>query len=361
MQRILWFWLGIVACSSGDGTPTTDKSTGDGETDTPAIDTIDTFDTGTAPRDVPWDCYGRGFVDSSTDGVADYWIYDVYDPQRPDLRIHYETDEWDDGSLLYVSDTAYDERGNAILSEIDDDADGTLDWIETWSYDDGDRELQNAVDSDADGAPDWIGSNEYDPDGELIHREIDEDGDGSPELIYDYQRVGGLLLEVLEDSDADGVADVTYTYTYDLQERLEGIVGVDDGGTTTYQLAYSYLDANDSYLYELDDDGDGGIEQRVRILRDDQGRSIEQHFDEDDDQHFEESWRDLVWDDDERFVSGEYVLEEPGGGAQDRWTYDYQYENPTGPWISVRVIDYRQVEDGPVLSRYTEEYDWTCP
>ena len=112
-------------------------------------DGVDTVDTGAAPeRERPWACYARVEIDFDTDSTIDAYAYNVYDPERQDLLLHYEYDPRDDGRVTTVADYTYDDNDNRTSYLWDSGADGTLDYRELWSFDDDSHETRYELDED---------------------------------------------------------------------------------------------------------------------------------------------------------------------------------------------------------------------
>lgn len=323
-----------------------------------------TADTATVPgRTNPWDCYGRALLDRESDGRIDVYTYLVYEPQRRDLLIHEEIDEYDDGRLEWQADHGYDARGNEILETIDDDGNGLANEITAWLYDDADRLLQREHDDNGNGIVDVVESWTYDDDGLLILEERDEDADGTVDVVIDYLYLDGQIDTAHEDADGDGSVDVVYAYAYDLDGLLITIEGrrVSDDGLT-YLATWSRPDPQTTVLLE-DSNGDGTIDLRLSETRDAQGRLVDQWVDALDDGFPELTWQGRTYDDADRFRTGRFFLDATPGiaGGEIFYDFDVTYAEASGPWIEVETVAYRTAEDAEPYRIDTTGYTWSCP
>ncbi len=349
----------LVACS---GDPPSSTLT----TAPPTLgdDPILTADTATIPgRLNPWDCYGQALLDRESNGRIDLYTYLVYDPQRRDLLIHEEVDEYDDGRLERQTDHVYDAHNNEIQRIEDADGDGLADEITAWIYDDADRLIGLELDADGDGLVDRVESWVYDDQGRLLLEEIDADADGTPDKVTDYLYLDDRIETAHEDSDGDGTTDRVYTYGYDPDGALASIEGArTSDGAIVYLATWLYPDPQTTVLLE-DSDGDGTIELRLSETRDASGRLVDQWVDALDDGFPELSWEGRTYDDDDRFRTGRLFLDATPGSAGGEVFYDFDltYAEPSGPWIDVETVAYRATADSDPYRIDTTGYTWSCP
>ena len=154
--------------------------------------------------------------DSDDDGDVDaIGRYDYED----DLLIRWENDEFADGTTDEVRTYEWDDEGRMTHERWDLGADDTIDMDIRYEHDSEGRRTQGFGHSDDDQATDlqlWFG---YDDAGNLTILEMDglrgkPDGEADRVINHDYDEVGNQLTSFF-DFDANGLADLRVTYTYD--------------------------------------------------------------------------------------------------------------------------------------------------
>jgi RHS repeat-associated protein len=165
-------------------------------------------------------------------------------------------DHWDD-TLDYVDQFEYDLVGNRLSARRDTAADGTIDRVMQYAYDANDRATwQHEFQRSADDPTDWGAS-----DGDLSL------GRAFQTTTHTYR---GTQATGRVDRRQDGQPTESHDYSYDLQGRLQEAVVTRyaDGRVASVSRSthdYDHRGIRISTLNEIDGDGDGAYEQRVKI------------------------------------------------------------------------------------------------
>mgnify|MGYP000032079206 CR=1 FL=1 len=385
--------LALVACGTKEEPAPTDA--GDADTDTDADSDTDAdadadtdadtdTDTGTFDRFVvfptgDYDCYAEIDDDEDEDGSIDnvsLWAVDPekrtlyrgtdYDIIGIDTQYWYERDaegrvllfEWDqDGNeVIDVRETTtYDADGNVLVYTEDDDADGTPEYTETNTYTaDG---LLETVTLEEPGVPTITITYTFDAERRRATFEEDNDGDGLTDrsAVYVSYDADGNWLQVDEDSDNDGTVDLVYQQAFDQEGRRVSSELRQTDGTLVSSDLITWIDANDSYDYEADQDGDGVVDYLQEVRYDELGQLLNYWYDEGADgireydvtyEWHPEGYGDTVVDytvytEGYGYADGrtETTYGSDGREATERWTYD--------------------TDDFSIVS--LETFSWVCP
>lgn len=286
-------WL-ITGCSTDEGDTdevppqlTSDTESGDTGSETATESTASTGDTGSAsttdtgvtgttgstgdtgppPLFPEGDhaCYGYVDIDLGADGVVDILGFRGLDDVFGEL-VYEGHDRRVDGTIDYVHTVTLDAAGRPTLKQWDEGADGSIESEEGWVYDVDGQVVEHWEDT-------WRELITPGPDGPT-ERLIDDNGDGVSDTRYTYTYDLGALTRVETDYGLDGVDSVT-TYVNDAQGRP-----IRSEGSSVYLSfvlvnEWTYLDANDSYDYVADNDGDGSWDYTSRTLFDADGQTVQ--------------------------------------------------------------------------------------
>lgn len=149
--------------------------------------------------------------DSNADGIMDKRTTTMYNINSDQTSI--ERDDNGDGIVDYRAITSYDAAGYKTMTEVDNNGDGTVDERVTYGYDSAGNQTLVEDDTNADGTVDYRESHSFDAAGRRTKFAADTNGDGR----IDYRKTwsyAGNQMTVSVDSNADGIADSRFIYTF---------------------------------------------------------------------------------------------------------------------------------------------------
>jgi hypothetical protein len=212
-----------------------------------------------ADGDGDWDWgYGYVYVDGR---YAGYWYDQGFDgdyevEQRQEFDAdgnleHYWSDDDGDGTPEQETWYTYD-GAHLVAYSSDADGDGTFETSSALTWD-GERVLEEVVSGGA--YPSRRTYSYVDADDRYDSVDYDVGDDGSVDWRYGYAWDGDLLVEQSYDDFADGLAVLSYTYTYDAEGRTTYAASALDGTFTTF-TGYEWQDSGVlAYRYDVDADG----------------------------------------------------------------------------------------------------------
>ncbi len=262
-----------------------------------------------------------------------------------------ETDTGDTASDTAPTDTAAPDTGDTAAPDtaaddtaVDDTASKALCAILRLDDDNGDGRYNSGYRSQVDAS------------GNLLFKEYtDGSGVASTRLDYAYDAMNDLLVQI-DDLDADGVADVTYTWTYDAYGNELTLVttGLSDAN---YAWSYTY-DADGRVLIgEYDgyyDHTDGIVDERDVFTYDADGHAVTASYDYDVDgvSELTVTWS---WDADGRELTEAWDYEMTDGWGTPYVDYGWAYiYDAVG---NVLVVAYDSGLDGANPDVWTYTYD----
>ncbi len=175
---------------------------------------------------------------------------------------YYETDYGADGSIDYALVYEYDENGRLLGYDTDTDNDGLAEQSRWYVYDAFGRLESIETDIDGDGLVDEVRSYIYDEDGQLVRIETDTGPDGVLDRIDTYVWDNGVYVQYRSDTDADGDADLVYSYDWTPFGRVDRLLiqwfDAETGEVTNanqYDYVYDENDFTDWVIIDLGADG----------------------------------------------------------------------------------------------------------
>jgi hypothetical protein len=191
----------------------------------PGIDTggIDSaVDTGTVGP--VFDCYSNVSIEEDGDASPDGSGYDGWDADNPTWQLYLERDYNGNGVAEQFSSWERDEAGRVLRYEQWGSSVGAYDA----TYDADGNRLTYDEDTDSDGIVDLTYRYTYE-NGALVYYERDDGADGVLDYTLSYVRdAEGRRLSAEADEDGDGIIDISYAYTIDDQGR-EVEIATDEG------------------------------------------------------------------------------------------------------------------------------------
>lgn len=193
--------------------------------------------------------------ENETELVLGQILYNFYDEQG--LKIKYQYDEQGDGSIDSVSTTSYNDAGQKLKETSDHDL--TLEGVEhvvDYVYENG-LMVEVLIDSDNDGIKDYVHQYQYDERGNQIEFRYYNDGlEEDPLFIYTYvYDEYDNRLEYRSDHNGDGIDDSITVSEYDEfgnESRYVRYNAPDTSGEPRYQYIYEYIKTNFVGKYRLE-------------------------------------------------------------------------------------------------------------
>jgi len=152
---------------------------------------------------------------------------------------------------------------------------------------------------------------------------FDQDGDGVVDGSMTSVWANGLLVEMRQDTDSDGVEDSFYYFTYDAKGRLlSSSEDMGGDGDIDYAITEVWEDSPTATRHYVDEGSDGTTEYLETLLLDGEGRTVELQLDYAFDGVIERLIR-YEYGDGDLFTARRYDQGADGSyETVDRWEYD---------------------------------------
>lgn len=157
------------------------------------------------------------------------------------------SDEFDsdvDGEPDVITSYYYDDSARLIRLEIDRFANQVVDEVRHYEWSDDGRMIRESWDTDADAEADVVITFDHDDEGNRIRGTGRLDEDGVPEIAFRFEWDAGLLMEVHIDGFAgrvDGIFERAIFYGYDDAGNLtHAFFDFDANGVADMIVTYSY-------------------------------------------------------------------------------------------------------------------------
>lgn len=200
--------MALFALSGCGGTITLESDTG----------ASTTIDTSALP---PGGCEDR--VDYDDDFV---FLRAVYQHDAAGHLVLYD-DAFEDGTPRYHIERTYDAEGRLIGQELEAFVLAPGKRSSSWEYDADGRLIRVTTESDTDGSQEL--TIDYGPDGRRSHGEEHTDGVLTATADYTWTEGEPLVVEIANDSDADGAVDWTSRFTFHAGKWLVQYESLKDG------------------------------------------------------------------------------------------------------------------------------------
>jgi len=281
------------------------------------------------PTGITEPCWAWELADVGDDDEVDATTLEYYLPDTLQ-RTWYQWDSGPDGeSDTHISNT-YDAAGNLVSY-----------WIDVTSDQDPELEWEYA----------------YDADNLRTRYAEDSNGDGVWDLSAAYTYIDGLRAGYELDEGDDGTVEMWFTYTRDAEGRALSITG-DRGndGTIEERYTYEYTDpTSDDVTLTWDDGNDGSVEETW--IYDYEGEQLVHYENEDLEGNWVQDYTYTEEGSDYASYTSEHTL--PDGAVDVRSTYTFEYEAPGRRTLEVTETD--TYGDGTVDTTEVETTEWFCP
>ena len=205
-------------------------------------------------------------IDEDGDGNAD--VIEVQEGAPPFQNTTTNVTDYDlDGMYDEIWSRTFDAEGRVLTSEVDVDADGVFENRDEFTYDDNGN-ITSHVLTDGEGIVIFRMTATWDDQSRLLTWVHDDGDDGTPDYTDTRTYVGEWLENLTIVDQADGIADMVITWTFDanghpMRGERDGIYDIEagnpirapDGNPDVIQDVVFDVDGN---LIQLQQDGDVG-------------------------------------------------------------------------------------------------------